>query len=63
MTNDTVKAEWRSEFQRRTAVPYICDNCGDFVPEYLTGAGFLCESCADAACEYGRQHVPEAYED
>lgn len=63
MTNETVKTEWRAEFERCTSVPDICDNCGEYVPEYRAGSGFLCDLCADAAIEYGRQHVPEAYEE
>jgi len=63
MTNETVKAEWRAEFERAAVVPDICDNCGDYVAEYRSGSGFLCELCADSAIAYGRLHVPEAYED
>lgn len=63
MTNEQIKREWRMEYERASRVVDICENCGDYVAEYLTGSGFACDLCADAAIEYGRQHVSEAYEE
>jgi hypothetical protein len=64
-TNETVKLEWRRECERNTVVPDLCENCGEYVPEYLavsaaviSGVAFLCELCSDALIEHDAENVP-----
>lgn len=63
MTNEQVLAEWRKSFDSLKLRGVVCENCGEHEAEYVNATGDICRLCAESAIEYGRIHVPEAYEE